>query len=182
MRSVLVSTYEMGRQPFGLASPAAWLRAAGWTVTCVDTAKEPLTDETVASAHVIAFHLPMHTATRLAAPMIVRVRRAAPSARLCAYGLYAPLNEAWLQSPPQVVAGSALTAFGDRLVCGDALRVPLERARADSLGWLAAAGLARGDAVAADRALPVYLRDKVALTTAEREAAKLQRDAASGGA
>jgi len=28
----------------------------------------------------------------------VRVRRAAPSARLCAYGLYAPLNEAWLRS------------------------------------------------------------------------------------
>jgi len=91
------------------------------------------------------------------------------------------LNEAWLQSPPQAVAGSALTAFGDRLVCGDALRVPLERARADSLGWLAAAGLARGDAVAADRALPVYLRDKVALTTVEREAAKAQRDASAGG-
>jgi tRNA threonylcarbamoyladenosine biosynthesis protein TsaB len=91
------------------------------------------------------------------------------------------LNEIWLQSPPQAVAGSALEAFGDRLVCGDALRVPLERARAASLGWLAVAGLARGDAVAADRALPVYLRDKVALTTAEREAAKAQRAAAPGG-
>lgn len=29
MRALLVSTYEMGRQPFGLASPAAWLRDAG---------------------------------------------------------------------------------------------------------------------------------------------------------
>jgi hypothetical protein len=26
---VLVSTYELGRQPFGLASPAAWIRGAG---------------------------------------------------------------------------------------------------------------------------------------------------------
>ena len=34
MRALLISTYEMGRQPFGLASPAAWLRAAGWDVAC----------------------------------------------------------------------------------------------------------------------------------------------------
>ena len=27
MRAVLISTYDLGRQPFGLASPAAWLRA-----------------------------------------------------------------------------------------------------------------------------------------------------------
>src|SRR5439155_1234828 len=32
----------MGRQPFGLASPAAWLRARGWDVTCVDASKEKL--------------------------------------------------------------------------------------------------------------------------------------------
>jgi tRNA threonylcarbamoyladenosine biosynthesis protein TsaB len=92
------------------------------------------------------------------------------------------LNELWLENPPQAVTGSALTVFGDRLVCGDALRVPIERARAESLGWLAAAGFARGDAVAADRALPVYLRDKVALTTAEREAVRARRDAAQEGA
>ena len=42
MRSLLVSTYEMGRQPFGIASAAAWLRTAGWDVACVDVAKEQL--------------------------------------------------------------------------------------------------------------------------------------------
>ena len=26
MRALLISTYELGHQPFGLASPAAWLR------------------------------------------------------------------------------------------------------------------------------------------------------------
>src|SRR6185503_699187 len=46
----------------------------------------------------IGFHLPMHTATRLAAPAIDKVRRLAPSARICAYGLYAPLNAPWLRS------------------------------------------------------------------------------------
>ena len=29
VRTLLISTYDLGRQPFGLASPAAWLRRAG---------------------------------------------------------------------------------------------------------------------------------------------------------
>jgi radical SAM superfamily enzyme YgiQ (UPF0313 family) len=98
MRSLLVSTYEMGRQPFGLASAAAWLRAAGSTVTAVDAAKTTLDDEDLASADLIGFHLPMHTATRLAGPMIAKARRLNPAARICAFGLYAPLNAEWLQS------------------------------------------------------------------------------------
>jgi hypothetical protein len=88
----------MGRQPFGLASPAAWLRAAGWEVGCVDVAKDKLSDTMVAGADLVGFHLPMHTATRLAAPLVRRVRSLSPSARLCAYGLYAPLNADWLRS------------------------------------------------------------------------------------
>jgi radical SAM superfamily enzyme YgiQ (UPF0313 family) len=88
----------MGRQPFGLASAAAWLHAAGWTVTCVDAAKERLRDEILVSADLIAFHLPMHTATRLAAPVVAHARALNPAARICAYGLYAPLNAGWLRS------------------------------------------------------------------------------------
>jgi radical SAM superfamily enzyme YgiQ (UPF0313 family) len=88
----------MGRQPFGLASAAAWLRADRWSVTCVDAAKEELHEAQLASADVIAFHLPMHTATRLAAPIIAAARRVNAAARICAYGLYAPLNAEWLRS------------------------------------------------------------------------------------
>jgi radical SAM superfamily enzyme YgiQ (UPF0313 family) len=98
MHALLISTYEMGRQPFGLASPAAWLRAAGWAVTCVDVTKERLQDEVVSGVDLIGFHLPMHTATRLAIPIIGKARRLNPSARICAYGLYAPLNARWLRS------------------------------------------------------------------------------------
>src|SRR5216684_5752876 len=98
MRALLVSTYELGRQPFGLASPAAWLRDAGWDVTSVDAAKDRLGDDTVSSAYLIGFHLPMHTATRLAAPVVINARRLNPAARICAYGLYAPLNATWLRS------------------------------------------------------------------------------------
>ena len=97
MRALLVSTYDLGRQPFGLASPAAWLRAAGVEVACADASRGPIADEQFAAASVIAFYLPMHTATRLASPLIDRARQVNPSARLCAYGLYAPLNAAWLR-------------------------------------------------------------------------------------
>ena len=96
-RALLISTYDLGRQPFGLASPAAWLREAGIDVTCADLAKERLPQDAVRSATLIAFFLPMHTATRLALPVIDRVRGLNPSATLVAYGLYAPLNEALLR-------------------------------------------------------------------------------------
>ncbi|QOY85164.1 CUAEP/CCAEP-tail radical SAM (seleno)protein [Paludibaculum fermentans] len=92
MRVVLVSTYELGRQPFGLASPAAWLRARGHEVTCADLTVGLLPAKAVREADCIAFHLPMHTATRMALPVLERVRDANPSVRLVAYGLYAPLN------------------------------------------------------------------------------------------
>ena len=97
-RALLISTYDLGHQPFGLASPAAWLRREGVDVQCADLSKEKLTDTSAAAADLIAFHLPMHTATRLAAPVIRKVRALNPGARLCAYGLYAPLNEEWLRS------------------------------------------------------------------------------------
>jgi radical SAM superfamily enzyme YgiQ (UPF0313 family) len=98
MRALLISTYELGHQPFGLASPAAWLRAAGCEVDCADVAKERLADQLITGADLIGFHLPMHTATRLAVPLIRRARRLNPTARICAYGLYAPLNAAWLRT------------------------------------------------------------------------------------
>jgi radical SAM superfamily enzyme YgiQ (UPF0313 family) len=99
MRSVLlVSTYELGRQSFALASAAAWLRADGLTVMCVDAARQKLAEDALGAADLIAFHLPMHTATRLAAPIIATARRLNRSARICAFGLYAPLNAEWLRS------------------------------------------------------------------------------------
>ena len=97
MRALLISTYDLGRQPFGLASPAAWLRQAGIEVDCADLAKDRLSHEAVRSASLIGFFLPMHTATRLALPVIDRVRALNPSARLVAYGLYAPLNDGLLR-------------------------------------------------------------------------------------
>src|SRR5204862_6776526 len=64
---------------------------------CVDVTREKLADERIGEADVVGFFLPMHTATRLALPVIDRVRTFNPSARLIAYGLYAPLNEGLLR-------------------------------------------------------------------------------------
>jgi len=98
MRVILVSTYELGRQPFGLASPAAWLRREGIEVKCVDLAVEDLPEAAISVADVVAFYVPMHTATRLAVPLIDKVRKLNPHAHLCCYGLYAPMNEKYLRA------------------------------------------------------------------------------------
>jgi radical SAM superfamily enzyme YgiQ (UPF0313 family) len=92
MQIVLISTYDLGRQPFGLASPAAFLRAAGYRVHCVDLTRTTLEEDVIHGAALVAFYLPMHTATRLALPVMDRVRALNPAAHVCAYGLYAPLN------------------------------------------------------------------------------------------
>ena len=97
MRALLISTYDLGHQPFGLASGAAALEAAGASVACVDLSRDPLPEAAVGDATLVAFFLPMHTATRLAIPVIDRVRALNPRATLCAYGLYAPLNAAVLR-------------------------------------------------------------------------------------
>lgn len=76
----------------------------------------------------------------------------------------------WSATPPVCVAGSAIAAFGDRLPLGEARRVATEQHRGRAALALARRQWQRGATVTAAQALPVYLRDKVALTTAEREA------------
>lgn len=88
---VLISTYELGRQPFGLASPAAWLRDRNHEVACLDLSRQSLDEAAVRRAGLIAFYVPMHTATRLALQLIEPLRRLNPDATLCVYGLYASL-------------------------------------------------------------------------------------------
>jgi tRNA threonylcarbamoyladenosine biosynthesis protein TsaB len=77
----------------------------------------------------------------------------------------------WQQSLPAVVAGSALEVFADQLGLGSAcVQVPHARCRASALMRLAVPMWRAGLAVDAALALPVYLRDKVAQTMAQRQA------------
>lgn len=82
------------------------------------------------------------------------------------------LNARWAAEPPGQVAGSALAAFGPRLAVGAAACHPHTASRAAALAALARAAWQAGAGLDAALALPVYLRDKVALTTAERDAAR----------
>ncbi len=114
-RALLVSTYDLGRPPFGLASPAAWLEREGWQVRCLDLAVEPFDEAAVADADFIAIHLPMHTATRLAGRILPRIREHNAAAPIAAYGLYAPLNAGWLAGlgVERVIGGEYEQALSD---------------------------------------------------------------------
>ncbi len=129
MRILLISTYELGHQPFGLASPRAWLTRAGHDVACADLAVETLPEGPARAADLIAFYLPMHTATRLALPVIERVKKMNPRARIACYGLYAPINAGLLRElGVDAIAGgefeSSLVGLAEG---GDAQPISLER-------------------------------------------------------
>lgn len=89
---LLVSCYELGHQPFHLASLQAMLQEAGYMPTCVDTAVETLSDETIQQARFVGISVPMHTALRLGEQIARRIRHVNPTAHICFYGLYALLN------------------------------------------------------------------------------------------
>jgi radical SAM superfamily enzyme YgiQ (UPF0313 family) len=118
MNVVLISTYELGHQPFGLASPAAWLRRSGAEVTCFDLSRQTLQEQAVRAADVVAFYVPMHTATRLAIRLIEPVRRLNPHAHLCFYGLYAPVNEHYLRERgvETIIGGEFEAALADTIL------------------------------------------------------------------
>ena len=121
MKIVLISTYELGHQPFGLASPRAWLARAGHEVACVDLAVETFPEDLVRQAELIGFYLPMHTATRMALPVIERVKQLNPGARLACYGLYAPINSELLRElGVDAIAGGEFESSLVKLAEGDA--------------------------------------------------------------
>jgi radical SAM superfamily enzyme YgiQ (UPF0313 family) len=93
---LLLSTYELGHQPLLLASPLAFLKDAGFAPEALDLAVQPLDEEAVNKAELIAISVPMHTALRLGVEVAARVRKLNPAAHLAFYGLYAPLNRAFL--------------------------------------------------------------------------------------
>jgi tRNA threonylcarbamoyladenosine biosynthesis protein TsaB len=80
------------------------------------------------------------------------------------------LHAGWAVQPPRCVVGTALLAFGERLHWGDATRIGADIDRAAALLRLAQQRWVEEGGVDAAAALPLYLRDKVALTVAERDA------------
>lgn len=93
---LLLSCYEMGHQPLGVAWPKAYLEREGRTVETLDLAVEPFDEAKVRRAATVAISVPMHTALRLGARAARLVRQVDQDARIVFHGLYARLHAAVL--------------------------------------------------------------------------------------
>jgi hypothetical protein len=86
VKVLLVSTYELGHQPVHLAVPAGELRARGHDVVCLDLAVDAWDPAVLAGVDKVAISLTMHTATRLAQPLLDVI-----DVPVATYGLYSPM-------------------------------------------------------------------------------------------
>ncbi len=122
---LLVSTYELGHQPLGLASTLGFLARAGHDGDALDLSVERFDAEKVARARFVGISVPMHTALRLAVPLAARIRAINPTVHLCFFGLYATLNADHLlraHGVDSVIGGEVeapLTALVEALNAGD---------------------------------------------------------------
>lgn len=91
MHVLLISTYELGRQPLHVASPAASIEAAGHDVRAIDLAVERWDSSLIDWADAVAISTPMHTATRLAIDAAAQIRAQRPDLPIASYGLYAAM-------------------------------------------------------------------------------------------
>jgi radical SAM superfamily enzyme YgiQ (UPF0313 family) len=125
LKVTLINPYELGRQPFGLAEPAAWLERAGCIVNCCDLSIQKLEDCLEPDTDLVAIYVAMHTATRIAVEALPKIRKLAPAASLCVYGLYAPMNKQLFRSlgVATVLGGefeTGLVSLAGRIREGDA--------------------------------------------------------------
>lgn len=93
---MVVSCYELGRQPVAAAFAVAALEDAGWAPRVLDLAVGDLTPATLDRMHFVVFLTPMHTALRVAVREARRLREVRPGLALAFAGVYAALNREWL--------------------------------------------------------------------------------------
>jgi radical SAM superfamily enzyme YgiQ (UPF0313 family) len=93
---LLLSCYELGHPPLGIASPMAFLQRAGYAPEAVDISVQELDPETVRPARFVGISVPMHTALRLGVLAAEWIRALNPRCHICFYGLYATLNSEYL--------------------------------------------------------------------------------------
>ena len=124
-RVLLVSTYELGHQPIGLAAPAAALRAAGHEVRTLDLAVDTALPGLLRDVDLVAISIPMHTAARIGLEFARAARAAAPHVTIACYGMYASPLHAQLtgaDSADLVIGGEyegGLLALAARVAAAD---------------------------------------------------------------
>ena len=92
----MVSCYELGHQPIGVALPMGFLEQAGFAPAGLDIAVQEVDLERITQARFVGISVPMHTALRLGVRVAELVRETNPSCHICFYGLYASLNAGYL--------------------------------------------------------------------------------------
>ncbi|UCE64653.1 MAG: radical SAM protein [Nitrospirota bacterium] len=104
---LLISCYELGHQPLGIAQPMGFLKQAGYAPMSLDLSVEPLEKMRISPVQFIGISVPMHTALRLGFQVAQTLRRLKPTIHLCFYGLYASLNDQYLleQVADSVIGG-----------------------------------------------------------------------------
>ena len=93
---LLVSCYELGHQPAGLAMPLAFLQRAGFAAETMDVSVEGFDAEMARRAGFVGISVPMHTALRLGVQVARTIRKLNPQCHICFFGLYASLNGDYL--------------------------------------------------------------------------------------
>ncbi len=101
-RVLLISCYELGQQPLGVARPLGALRRAGLEAHALDLALDPGALDGEAGARALdgvalaGVSVPMHTALRVGVAAARAMRRHRPDLGIAFHGLYARLNAAHL--------------------------------------------------------------------------------------
>ena len=126
---LLVSCYELGHAPMGIASPAGFLRRAGFDPAALDLSVEGIDEAKVARARLVCISVPMHTALRLGVRALERIRGLNRGVHVCVHGLYAALNAAWLleHGADSAIGGeseAALVELAEALEAGQPPDVP----------------------------------------------------------
>lgn len=104
---MLVSCYELGHQPLGIAQPMGFLEQAGFAPVGLDIAVENMDESAFRLARFVGISVPMHTALRLGVRVAELIRAMNPACHICFYGLYASINAEYLlqQLADSVVGG-----------------------------------------------------------------------------
>ena len=123
---LLISCYELGHQPIGLAQPMGFLESEGYSPVSLDLAVQELDHEAIQRACFIGLSVPMHTALTLGLHLAKHIRKLYPHTHICFYGLYASLNAHYLleETADSVIGGEyevPLMNLLDRLERNDPL-------------------------------------------------------------
>ena len=93
---LVISCYELGRQPVAVAGAVAALERAGFAPAAQDVSVDRLSPEGLSRARLVLISVPMHTALQLGVRVAAKAREA--GAQVGFFGLYAALNSEHLRS------------------------------------------------------------------------------------